>query len=83
MKRSIGKPEDTDEIVLIGLTIDCCVLSLAQELNWHGYNVRILEEATDAYSGNLQEKKQILNNFPLKNWAEPISWKQFKAEHEK
>ena len=76
LKQVIGKPKDADEIVLIGLTLDCCVLSLAQELNWHGYKVRILEEAVDTYSGNPQEKKQILNNFPLKNWAKPISYKQ-------
>ncbi|MBI4116359.1 isochorismatase family protein [Candidatus Pacearchaeota archaeon] len=81
LEQAVGKPKDAEEIILIGLTLDCCVLSLAQELNWHGYKVRILEEAVDTYSGNPQEKKQILNNVPLKNWAKPISWKQFKDKY--
>jgi nicotinamidase-related amidase len=78
LEKVVGKPNDFNEVILIGLTADCCILSLAQELNWHGYKVKILEEATDTYSGNQQEKKQILNNPPLKNWAEPISWEEFK-----
>lgn len=77
LEKNLGKPEDA-EIVLIGLTIDCCVLSVAQELNWRGYKVKILEQAVDSYSGNLKEKKQILNNPPLTNWAQVISWKNLK-----
>ena len=76
----IGKPEDLEEVIIIGLTIDCCVLCTAQELDWHGYNVKILEEAVDSYSGNPKEKKQILNNTPLTNWAETISWKTLRGK---
>ena len=66
-------------IVLFGLTVDCCVLCTAQELNFRGYNVYILEEATDTYSGSLEEKEIVLNNPPLTNWAEKISWEEVKS----
>lgn len=74
----IGKPDEVDTIVLFGLTIDCCVLSIAQELSWRAYKVRILTEGVDAYSGSLKEREYILNNAPLDNWAKPISWEEFK-----
>ena len=80
LEKSIGKPKDVDEIVLIGLTIDCCVLCTAQELEWRGYTVKILEEAVDSYSGNQKEKKQILHNQPLENWAKTISWKKLQKK---
>jgi len=78
LERTIGKPQDEIGIVLFGLTVDCCVLCTAQELNFRGYNVYILEEATDTYSGGLEEKKIILNNPPLTNWAKKISWEEIK-----
>jgi len=75
LNKVIGKPEIGMEVVLIGLTVDCCVLCMAQELSWRGYKIKILEEAVDTYSGSSQEKKQILSNPPLTNWAKSISWK--------
>lgn len=75
----VGKPGKV-EIVLIGLTADCCVFSTAQELSWQGYEVRILEEGVDSYSGTQKEKKQILNNYPLKNWASKITWRELKRK---
>lgn len=75
ISRVIGKPNEV-EIVLIGLTLDCCVLCTAQEFNFRGFRVKILKEATDAYSGN-QEEKNILCRSPLKNWATAISWEEF------
>jgi len=75
---TIGKPKKVDEVVLIGLTIDCCVFCTAQELKFRGYNVKILTEAVDTYSGDPQEKKMILSNLPLLNWANSISWDTLK-----
>lgn len=69
----VGKPGQTT-VVLVGLTLDCCVLCTAQELSFRGYEVRVLEEATDTFSGDQQEKKQILHNPPLSNWAGTITW---------
>lgn len=78
LEKTIGKPEDSDIIVLIGLTLDCCVFCTAQELTFRAYNVRILEEGVDVYSGKPEEKQMILNNYPLYNWAEKITWDELK-----
>ena len=75
----VGKQNEADQIVLIGLTLDCCVFCTAQELTFRGYNVKILAEGVDVYSGKKEEKKMILNNYPLSNWAEPIYWKELKG----
>ena len=75
---TIGKPEEVNEVVLIGLTIDCCVFCTAQELKWRGYTVKILQEAVDVYSADQKEKEIILNNPPLLNWAKTISWEKLK-----
>lgn len=74
----IGKPQSLDAVVLIGLTLDCCVLCTAQELTFRGYKVKILEEGVDVYSGKPEEKAMILNNYPLRNWAESISWQELR-----
>lgn len=73
----VGVPQDT-EVILIGLTADCCVFCTAQELHWRGYEVKILQEGTDTYSGDQQEKEHLLNNPPLTNWTEVIRWDELK-----
>ncbi|MEK6835381.1 MAG: hypothetical protein AABX61_03905 [Nanoarchaeota archaeon] len=78
LNKNIGRPDDLDFVILIGLTIDCCVFCTAQELCFRGYKVKILKEAVDTYSGNQKEKEMILNNPPLTNWAETISWNKLK-----
>jgi len=78
LHKTVGKPDKVDMVVLIGLTLDCCILSAAQELNWQAYYVRILVEGNDTYSGSQKEKKIILNGPPLSNWAEPIYWKELR-----
>ncbi|MEX1014252.1 MAG: isochorismatase family protein [Candidatus Paceibacterota bacterium] len=69
---NIGTP-DEETLVLFGLTIDCCVLSTAQELKWRGYNVLILKEGVDHFSGN-EEDKDLVFNIVIKNWAKSITW---------
>jgi len=77
LNKNIGKPDET-EVILIGLTVDCCLLCTAQELTWRGYTVKILKEATDPVGGSEEYKKQIITSSPLLNWASVIDWKQFK-----
>lgn len=79
LDKTVGKPNKTN-IVLIGLTLDCCVFCTAQELTFRAYNVRILAEGVDVYSGKSKEKAMVLNNYPLSNWAEPVSWNALKPE---
>ncbi len=78
LEEVVGSPKDV-EIVLFGLTVDCCVLCTAQELCWRGYKVRILEEAVDTYSGDKEEKEWVINNPPLINWAKVVSWKELQS----
>jgi hypothetical protein len=78
LNSTIGKPQDVDAVVLMGLTVDCCVFCTAQELRFRGYTVKILREGVDTYSGNSQEKDMILSNMPLLNWAKVISWNELK-----
>ncbi len=78
----IGTPQEMDEVVLMGLTVDCCVFCTAQELKFRGYKVKILKEAVDVYSGNPEEKEMILNNYPLRNWARVITWDELQKSLE-
>jgi nicotinamidase-related amidase len=75
---TVGPPKDGGEIILIGLTLDCCVLCTAQELSFRGYRVRFLVEAVDTYNGS-QEEKQAILKVPLANWGRPIEWEEFKG----
>lgn len=75
IKKTIGSPKIT-EIILIGLTLDCCVLCTAQEFNFRGYKVKILKDATDTYSGDQKEKDDICKSV-ITNWASIITWKEF------
>ena len=74
LDQMVGPMNKMLEVILFGLTSDCCVLSTAQELSWRGYKILILKEAVDNASGDQKEKDMILNNPPLKNWASIISW---------
>jgi nicotinamidase-related amidase len=78
LRATVEDVEEAGEIVLIGLTLDCCVLCTAQELCFRGYRVRFLTEAVDTYSGSQEEKLAILKT-PLANWGRPISWEQFRT----
>lgn len=78
LNQMVGSSNQMIEVILLGLTSDCCVLSTAQELNWRGYKPLILKEAVDNYSGDQKEKELVLNNLPLTNWASIVSWKDLK-----
>ncbi len=69
----VGDPGEDNDLLLMGLTLDCCVLCTAQELFFRGYRVNFLIEALDTYSGS-QEEKHSLFATPLANWGRPVSW---------
>ena len=76
---TIGKPGEVDEVVLIGLTLDCCVLCTAQSLAHRAYRVRYLVEGVDCYSGDAGEKEFLLGTAAL-NWGKPISWSELSLQ---
>ena len=78
LQATVGGPEEAGEVVLIGLTLDCCVLCTAQELAFRGYAVRFLAEGVDSYNGTAAEKEALLK-VPLTNWGLPISWEELRA----
>ena len=78
LKKVIGSPEKI-EVVLFGLTLDCCVLCTAQELKFRGYKVSVLVEGVDTYSGNLNDKNAVLKQ-PFSNWGKPIKWRSLKRQ---
>ena len=71
----IGSADSQEEIIIFGLTLDCCVLSLAQELYFRGYKTRILYEAVDTYVGTKEQKDNMFET-PLPMWAKKITWKE-------
>lgn len=78
LDKNIGKPEETTPVVF-GLTIDCCVLSTVQELNWRGYYPLVLKEGTDHYLATKEAKEAVLET-PIPNWANIISWEELKTK---
>jgi len=72
LKNGVGHPGEND-IVLFGLTLDCCVFCTAQDLAFRGYDVSILAEGTDTRSGDQSEKEYLLENPPLIHWARSIT----------
>ena len=75
LEGKVGPPGERD-IVLFGLTLDCCVLCTAQDLRFRGYDVFVLIEGTDTRSGDKGEKEYLLKNPPLVYLAKPIAWKE-------
>ena len=72
---TVGAPETDAEVVLVGLTVDGCVLSALQELRYIGYRVRVLAEATDTFSGDAGEKDFLLTKV-IPYWGQPVAWGQ-------
>jgi hypothetical protein len=78
IKENIGTPSETIP-VLIGLTIDCCILSIAQELNWHGYYPLVLREGVDHASGKIEDRDRLIND-PVANWADVVNFDDLKKQ---
>lgn len=73
LSETIGPPASGQDIVLIGLVLEICVLSTLQELHHRGYRAKVLFEGVDTYSGNLEQKKVLFETlFPF--WGTPIYW---------
>lgn len=90
LKETIGDPEQSGEVVLVGLTMDCCVLCTAQQLYFRGYKVRILKEGTDVYSVETMNSllphldyKDVLFSSTHSMWSKMIIWNELKEELKK
>jgi hypothetical protein len=77
--QEIGTPESAGDVVIFGLTLDCCVLCLAQELYFRGYKAHILYEAVDTYMGSKEQKDNMFDT-PLPMWVKKITWAEVKEK---
>jgi nicotinamidase-related amidase len=72
---TVGPPNSKQELVLIGLVFEICVLSTLQELFYRGYHAKVLFEGVDTYSGNVEQKRMLFETlFPF--WGQPIYWEE-------
>jgi nicotinamidase-related amidase len=73
----IGTPATSQEIILIGLVLEVCALCTLQELKLRGYQVKVLFEGVDTYSGSVEQKQLLFGTlFPF--WGQGVSWAQMK-----
>ncbi|MEZ4869689.1 MAG: isochorismatase family protein [Caldilineaceae bacterium] len=71
---TIGAAAD-QQIILVGLMLEICVLSTLQELKYRGYRVKVLSEGVDTYSGSVEQKQLLFGTlFPF--WGQALSWAQ-------
>lgn len=79
-----GEPREDLAIVLIGLSLDCCVISTAQALFFRGYKVKILKEGSDAYDASAikdmlkagVDYQDALFSTVLGKFCSPITWNE-------
>lgn len=74
--KPIGPPDPENEVILIGLVLDCCVMCTGQELSFRGYSVRYLVEGVDCFSGSADEKQSLLQRYKIFGWGEGIYWNE-------
>ena len=66
------------DVVLFGLTAECCVLQLASELYFRGFNVYVIYEATDPMNERLFFKDEIMYHSTLNIYSKTIRFDEFK-----
>lgn len=74
-------PDKSNPIVIFGETMECCLLSVAQELYFRGYNVFILYEATDPMKERQALKDIIATNSTLSIYAKTIHFSELVKEY--
>lgn len=78
LKTVIGAPSVDQEIVLVGVMLEICVLSTLQELKYRGYQVKVLFEGVDTHSGSVEQKQSLFGAFfPFRGQA--FSWAEWKG----
>lgn len=80
LAETVGLPTEDSEIILIGLTIDCCVLSVLKELRYRGYQVGILNEGVDTYSGDAEEKEFLMKKV-VPYWGKAVRWEEIRSKY--
>jgi nicotinamidase-related amidase len=75
LSATIGPPDEEDQLILMGLMLEICVLCTLQELRYRGYRASVLFEGVDTYSGDTQQKHLLFETlFPF--WGRAIYWRE-------
>jgi nicotinamidase-related amidase len=72
---TIGPPTQENEIVIVGLMLEICVLATLQELHHRGYRAKVLFEGVDTYSSSTQQK-QLLFEILFPFWGQALYWQE-------
>ena len=64
-------------VVLFGLTTECCVLQVASELYFRGFEVYCIYEATDPMNERLKYKDEIMDHSTFTLYAKTIHFNEF------
>ena len=75
----IAEHIECKKVVLFGLTADCCVLQVASELYFRGYDVYVIYEATDPMNERLEHKDSIMYRSSLNIYATTIHFDELVA----
>lgn len=65
------------KIVLFGLTTECCVLQVAAELYFRGFDVYCIYEATDPMNERMKYKDEIMYHSTFTLYAKAIHFDEF------
>jgi nicotinamidase-related amidase len=77
---TIGPPTAHQEIILVGLMLEICVLSTLQELKYRGYRAQVLFEGVDTFSGGVAQKQVLFETlFPF--WGQGVRWQDVQRTH--
>lgn len=68
-------PDKNIPIVMFGETLECCLLNVAQELYFRGYDLYILYEATDPMAVRQSYKDDIIQHSTLTLYTKCITFK--------
>ena len=69
---------ETKTVVLFGLTAECCLLNVAQELYFRGYEVYCVYEATDPMNERIGNKENIMFYSSVALYMKTINFEGFK-----
>lgn len=66
-----------NKVILFGLTAECCLLQVAAELYFRGYEVFVIYESTDPMNERLDRKDEIMFHSTLSIYAKTIYYNDF------
>jgi len=74
---NIGDPNSKEPVILMGVSLDCCVLCVAQEMYFRGYNINFLYEGVDFSFQKSIIKDNFIHEF-VSVWGKVVYWQEIK-----